>query len=363
MQYTITIRLAGCATRCWHCYVDGGPCEDMTSTEYHRALDLLEPVFQGLQADGTTDSTDLYLGMEPLMHPEVAELIPETKERFGDVFDIEGMPMPTSGYPLSARGDWREVLDAVKGVGCREMMLTLHGPTDLQDRAQGRDGMLEHHRRAVGRLHEQGFSTALNLMVSRDMLHRLDETLEIIHEMGYDSTNVRIPDFTPIPRMRRFEDHRATLADITGTLDEIRALASHDREYWNAPEMHTEEFVFNDVMSHPDRFDSFREIEDSLPRWMFLTVVPRLDLVYGNEGIHHHTIGNLVNDSTDVILGRIRTLPANYQFGMFFDVDALPSPAEIAESVADPNSQRLYRTTEDVLLLWADRFVNRSAWR
>ena len=110
MQITIDIRISGCVTRCWHCYVNGGPGATMPFEEYHCCLDELPPILDGLKKNGFK-RIYLYLDYEPLLHPAICEILTITRERFGDYFEMP--TFPTTGIPIAARSDWEEVLDTL----------------------------------------------------------------------------------------------------------------------------------------------------------------------------------------------------------------------------------------------------------
>ncbi|MCK4591079.1 MAG: radical SAM protein, partial [Candidatus Latescibacteria bacterium] len=118
MHLTVDIRIAGCAARCWHCYVNGGPGPLMPLEEYRCCLDTLEVVFDGLKKHGV--KIDLCLDYEPLLHPDICEILKITAERFEHHFVWS--TFPTTGIPIATRPDWEEILETLRDVGFSEIM-------------------------------------------------------------------------------------------------------------------------------------------------------------------------------------------------------------------------------------------------
>ena len=350
MDITIDVRISGCATRCWHCYVSGGPGPLMPLKEYKRCLEALDAVCDGLEKHGF--SVYLWLDYEPLLHPDICEILRTTKERFGDHFDASSFP--TAGIPIAARPDWEKILETLREVGTREIMFTLHGPAHLHDEALGRPGSFERHSLALRRVQAGGFETVLKLIVSKDMLQHFEETMEVVHGGEYDYRRAEVPIYEPVPRLRQFESHRATLEDVEPFRERLSALCNRGRgsEYWREADRYAERNVLRDVLAYPDSYPDFVALEAQAPPWIFVTVAPGLSIYHGNAGLYLQELGTLSDGSPEHWVERVRTLRPNYLFSGFYDVRSLPALVDVARGFGDPNSGKLYHTVEDVFFRW-----------
>lgn len=352
MQITIDIRISGCATRCWHCYVNGGPGPIMPFEEYRRCLDALSVVFDGLKKHEFR--VYLWLDYEPLLHPDICEILTITKKRFGDHFDMS--TFPTTGIPIATRPDCEEILETLREVETGEIMFTLHGPAHIHNEAMRRPGALELHSLALRRVQAREFKTVLKLIVTKDMLQHFEETMEVVRRNGYGRKRAEVPVYEPSDRLRQFENHRPTLEDVEPFREYLSSFCSRDRDakYWKNVDKYAERNVLRDVLLHPESYPSFAFLESQMPDWIFVTVVPDLSIYYGNVGLYHRKLGVLGVDSSDSLVECIRKLKPNYQFGGFYDVDALPAPADVARRFGDAESGKLYHTVEDVFFRWLD---------
>jgi len=275
----------------------------MPLEEYRRCLDALEPILDRLQKDGF-GRIDLYLDYEPLLHPKICEILTITRERFGGHFEMP--TFPTIGIPIATRSDWEEVLETLRMIGTNELEFTLHGPEHIQNKATNHPRAFEFHSLAVRRAQTYGFETALNLMVTKELLQHFEETVEIVHRNGYRRKRAAVPVYEPTPRMRRFEMHRPTLEDVepfreylSGFCGRIPNSAksnarlrlsgefSYDAKYWENVDKYAERNVRCDVLLHSEHYPSFAFLESQMPAWIFVTVVPGLSIYYGNVGLYH----------------------------------------------------------------------------
>lgn len=352
MRVTIDLIVAGCAARCWHCYIGGGPGPLMPLGEYERCLDALRPLVDRLEARGC--DVNLYLDREPLLHPDIRPMLERVRARFARQFVWP--TVPTTGIPIGTRPDWEELLESLHGIGVREVELTLHGPEPVQSRAQACPNALQLHELAARRARAHGFGLVLNLMVSRPMLRLFGDTVPVVERNRYDRVGARVPIYEPHDRMRAFEEQRAALMDATPHRHDLAALCTEtaDRTYWEEPGRYAEAAIRAEVLTHPESYPSFAHLEAQLPAWIFLSVVPGLRLYYGNGGLCRQELGTLAVDSAEAFADRIAALPPNYQFGGYYQLDALPPPVEIAARFGDPESGKLYRSTVDAFQRWLD---------
>ena len=356
MQVTFDIRVSGCASKCWHCYVDGGPGSFMILDELKEVLVYLKELSK-IALDKSV-RLDPYLDLEPLLHPDCLEIFRLAYRLDSEFF---GPCIPTSGVPIATRTDWEDVLKVLTDVGIRELQLTLHGPRELHDRATNLQGAFDLHRKTVDRIKEKGFRTRLNLIVSKPLLKCFEETLRFIELHDYYYRRALIPSYAPCPRLREFESQRPELPEVQPMLDELIQLCDdkeQDTVHWQQAEQSTERYMFDDLYKRPEKYSSFRSIVDNLPNWRFVTVVPGLEVYYGNGNLYSERIANLREMTPEALFKEIEKRDPNYALGGYFDIDELPSPMEIAKVSADPHSERIYHHTEDVFVKWLDVYCS-----
>jgi len=227
----------------------------MPLEEYRHCLDALPPILDGLKKN-SFERIHLYLDYEPLLHPAICEILTITRERFGDYFEMS--TFPTTGIPIATRSDWEEVLDTLRLIGTSELEFTLHGPEHIQNQATNHPRAFELHSLAVRRAKNYGFKTALNLMVTKDMLQHFKETMEIVRRNGYERKRAAIPVYEPTNRLRQFEIHRPTLEDIEPFREHLLSFCDSDTDakYWENVHKCAERNVLQDILPHSENYPS-----------------------------------------------------------------------------------------------------------
>jgi hypothetical protein len=353
-RITFDIVVSGCATDCWHCYVDGGRTAFMDCGDYERVLDFADS-FCRIAASQQMEVSP-YLDLEPMLHPSVVGIIEAFRRRDG--FTLPSC-IPTTGIPIAQRDDWPELLAAYWDAGVRELMFTLHGPDDLHDLVVSAKGASAHQRTAVRRVREYGFSARLNLMVSRPMLLRFDETRSIIERSEFDAMRARVPAYAPNQKLRKFEPHRPHLSDLKPHIAYLGGLAQggdQGADDWAQIHECTEERVLANMMRNRHDYASYESVIDRQPAWRFVTVGPGLDIWYGN-GLHRsHLLGRVDETLPGDLLSSLLGQYPNYALGGFFEIEHLPSPIEVARAVADPAGQRAYGDPDELQVKWLDQF-------
>ena len=70
MKYTFEVTIAGCATNCAHCYVDGGPAPQMKLSDYEFCIQKIKPVLDRLGGD-----VAVTLGNEIFCHGAINDIL------------------------------------------------------------------------------------------------------------------------------------------------------------------------------------------------------------------------------------------------------------------------------------------------
>lgn len=352
MHYSLVFLVSGCATRCRHCHSDGGRGPSMALDDYRSALHALAPIVRRLEAQ--QHRVDISWNYEPLLHPRIVELVAMTHDLLPRQME-NGSSWPTSGVPLATRSDWPDLISMLCDIGTDDLHFTVVGPAALHDMAVSRKGALEEQRIAVSRARAARIPTSVTVILAKDSLQEYDGTMGAIRDIGYDSVSVRVANYVPNDRLRQLELLRPELNDVLPFLQSIRSVPGDpEARYWDHVESFTEASIRAEILSGPERFPSFADIDAQLPQWQFLSIVPSLDVFLGNTGLYAQHLGSLRDGQGERILRGLLEGGANYEFAALYDVARLPPPAAIASGYGDGESQRLYRTKEDAMERWLD---------
>ena len=119
MEYNIDILVAGCNTRCMHCYVDGGPGPCMAPEDFRLCLDRLGPAFErfGRRLSFTLDN-ELY------NHPGALALLRYVADHAAANYFHHGS---TTGIALLRRADRRALLKLLLDNGWAKASFAIHG--------------------------------------------------------------------------------------------------------------------------------------------------------------------------------------------------------------------------------------------
>ena len=353
-EITFDIVVSGCATRCWHCYVNGGPGSFIDKRDFEKVIDFVV-VFRTYSKREKVEVYP-YLDLEPMLHPDVVELL----RMFTSATGLK-MPnsVPTTGIPLVSRSDREKLLAAYWEAGVRELELTLHGTEDIHDAAVQFPGAFNMHNQALKIAKSSGFKTRLNLMVSKPMLARFSEIVRIVQEGGYDSKRAHIPTYAPNDNLRLFEAKRPEIDDVipyAESLDSICDCNGQKEEYWNRIDQQTEAFAYQRTISGSDGFDSYQDILAVLPNWRFLSIGPSFDIWYGNGFHRKKKLGSIDTCNPEEIFKLTQAEFPNYAFEGLFMHDTLPSPFAVATKMANPDGKRIYHDQEEIHVKWLDDY-------
>lgn len=343
----LCIEAAGCPTICRHCWAQGVgygaiPAEDIAW--------VLDGAHRFCADRGL--AFDAYPMHEVVAHPDAAALFGLFNEHSASARD-ETMfePLPTTGVPLAIRDDWREVLKAAADTGTAHLWLAFHGTGEVHDRQVNRRGAFAETCLAVQRAHAAGVRVGCNVFLTTASLPQLDglaalRRLPIDAEMSYETAG-----FLPTPRSRRNERLRPTLPDLAPVAGRVAELtAPFNRDRWANLEDHTEAAYVRRAMAGdwpaaPGRPGS--EIA--------LVCRPSLDVYSGLAGLYRTRHGNLRADGIDAVLDRAVGHGIRADDELWFTLDPLPGPAELAARYGDRSGLRIHLYPESARYLWLDR--------
>ena len=126
----LLVEALGCPTVCRHCWAQGTPYQAMPLGHVSKVLE---------EADRFCAEHGLGFGAypmhEPAAHPQATELL----RLFADyVGAAEFEPLATTGVPLAARQDWRQLLAVAAKLGTTTVWVAVYGIGTEHDRQVNR---------------------------------------------------------------------------------------------------------------------------------------------------------------------------------------------------------------------------------
>jgi len=245
------------------------------------------------------------------------------------------------------------VLDVCKEFGVEGLEFTFHGPRDVHNEAVQHRRALDLQEVSLERVKEHGFSAQSNVIVSKKLVEHFEEVCRFLAAHAFDRVRLTVPHFEPTERLRALEVHRAEVHDIAGIADHELFHTCVNSDFWAAYEDCTENALLEQVADFDGTWD---DMMNRFPQWVFVTVVPGLDVYYGNGGFLHRKIGNLRETDFQELIESIAGLKSNYCINGYYDTDGLPPPKTILRNFGRWESERIYSSLDDVVMLCIDRF-------
>ena len=338
MKYTFEITVAGCAARCAHCYVSGGPGPIMSVSDYKLCLDRLVPALERLSGE-----ISLNLGNETFCHPDVVKLFRLTDQLCPQFFDRRGEDFPTTGVALLRHRDRQQILQELKRKGIHELFFALHGGPSQHDAIVGHEGRYRQLFETADFLAAEGFKLGFSLMLSRVLLPGLADVLA--HLSHYPGANVYpiVPLYCPTPRLKAYQRYRLEKQPLLSLCDRLDAASISTVKVRSLCDTCSEQAVW----SHPKGFVAeYRHAPD----WAFFHVDRDLCLYYGNAGMHTRFLGNLRQMTWPQVYEHISRLGPNYDFDAFYPIQAFES----LHRMPQPKTDFVYPSRADCYYAWLD---------
>lgn len=340
MKYTFEITIAGCAANCAHCYVDGGPGAIMPPADYALCLEKLVPALDRLGGD-----ISLNLGNETFCHPRVAELFRLTDRVCPQYFDRRGEDFPTTGVALLRHRDRENILNELRRKGISELFFALHGSADVHDRMVGFPGRYEQLFETADFLTAQGFAVSFSLMLTKALLPGLEEVLERIGHYPGAKVFPVVPLYCPTPRMRRYEQYRATAPELLAMCEHLERHGVQTDKIRRMCAECTRAAIRQSGM------DVDAEMA-AATQWAFFHIDRDLRLYYGNAGMHTRFLGDLRQMTAEQVFAALASLGANYDFEAFYPREAF---CRLAARLPELSVNTLvYPSRPDCYYAWLD---------
>jgi len=301
------------------------------------------------------DQAGVVLGAYPmhevLHHPQAAEVLRLFKTYTSDEpFE----PIATDSVSLARRDDWQSLLEAAQACGTKTLWFTVHGMGEVHDRMVNCAGAYQGIITAVKRARAMGLRCGSNVFISRACLTQFRPFMDSLQAIGFDELFFHIANYNAHARGRRYHDtYQPDLEEALPYAEEIRQRSVVCKEQWASLSERTEAaWYYKAVASGADRK------EWTFPRptgLVELVVRPDLSAYRGRAGTYGTSYGNLRSDSIATVLERaMADGETTNLLSPYFAAPSIPSPAEAAQKVGNPDGQKLYFHAADVYTRWLD---------
>lgn len=343
MQYTFEITVAGCSTKCKHCYVSGGPAKCMELDDFYHCLSVLKPALAQLNG-----SVAVTLGNEPFLHPNAWDVLSAAYEAVPEYFLNEQFDYPTTGIALASRHDTKSIFELLSQMNYHKVMLTIHGNQLHHNEITGNPFAFQGTLRAAELFNQNGFSLECNLMLNRYLITDWDDVLHTLDTMHCTHAHLTVPLYLPVQRLRDFQPLRPQLEDCLPLLNCMGHFGLDSEAFYQTLSKNCEQALWQN-----QNWD-YRKMDEQQPQWAFFHVDQNLDFYYGNVGQHIRFLCNLRQIDSDTLYQMIAGLPANYNYSAYYELCSLPAFSTLKEHLSPLNTNYVYPDAESCLYRWLD---------
>jgi hypothetical protein len=355
----LCMEVAGCPTVCRHCWAQGTGYGMMPLADVQWVLEGAHRF-----CDGRGLGFDAYPMHELAAHPDAATLFTLFNSHSGTANRAGGTcaqtmfePWPTTGVPLAARADWREVLEAAARAGTRCLWLAFHGTGEVHDRQVSQRGAWAATCRAAERARAAGLSVGCNVFLTAASLPQLDELTAAVEQLADVGACFEVAGYLPTPRSRRNERLRLPLPELAPVAARLAELANPVNTcQWTGLEARTEAAYVRRALD-----GEWPGTPDLAPCELALVCRPDLDVYSGMAGLYRTRHGNLRTDGIATVLGRALARGREPDDALWFGPRPHPGPAELAARYGDPAGLGVHPGPESVRYLWLDRSRRHTA--
>lgn len=329
--------LAGCNTRCQHCYVNGGPGPLMPVEDVLLCIDKLDEMAEYLPTGAS-----FTLDHEPMNHPYIDQIIyAASKTKHIQNFH-HGM---TTGVGLMHRKDKEAVVRAYLDCGYDEFGITLHGSPRHHDEIVRRQGAFETAVAAAEFLKSRGAKINVSLMLNRYFPEDADVLSRVAEQLLPTDIWLAIPIFTPHKNMIDFEPHRATLHTVESLRGYLTEWKQSEDEILQKARNNTIAAAIAKIKQGIDLRERFTQKQDEL----YMTIHQDCKLYVGNSGGEVCCLGDLRQIDVKETAQIINELPGNRDYGAYYDVEAIPCSDVIIAVLEKLPQDLVYGDFESIL--------------
>lgn len=336
MQINVDFLVAGCNTRCRHCYVNGGPGPMMPVDDALLCVEKLDQLAALLPGD-----MSLTLDHEPMNHPEIGQILHAVSRTKHITNYHHGM---TTGIGLMSREDKETVVRSYLENGYNAFGVTIHGSAAHHDEIVRREGAFGKTVAAAELLSAMGCQVQVSLMLNRYFAQDAEEIDCLIAEIGTDDIWLAIPIFTPHANMLAFEPYRATV-------ETFEALRRYLPRWHQNEEEWMERVHLNTIGGSVERLTGIelRSLWAREQQELYLTLHQDCKLYVGNSGAETQYLGDLRMLAPEEAAELIGSLPGNRDYGAFYDMRDIPDVESVRTALERLPQNLVYGDFESVL--------------
>ena len=329
--------VAGCNTRCQHCYVNGGPGPMMPLANALTCLERLDALASCLH-----DEVSFTLDHEPINHPQIDQILRAAHQTQHIQNYHHGM---TTGIALMHRADQDAVIQAYLDCGYRTFGITVHGSAARHDEIVRRKGAYDAALAAAACLKEHGAKVEVSLMLNRYFVQDAPAITAMLAQLQPDSVYFAMPIFTPHRNMLDFEPHRAT----TDTIAALRGYLTQWRQDETAVLQAAEHLSIGSAVRRLKQGISWQSLFAQKQDELYLSLHPDCQLYIGNSGSETRCLGDLRTLDLQACAALLNTLPGNRDYGAYYDEAALPPMPQLITELEQLPQNLVYGDFESIL--------------
>ena len=322
--------VAGCDTRCRHCYVNGGPLKRMDGDDAVLCIERLDAIAAYL-----SDEANFTLDHEPMGHPEVGRIIDTAADTKHIRYHHHGM---TTGLGFMRRDDKETVLDRYLSRGFDSFGITIHGGEALHGEIVRRKGAFAALAAFGEFVKAHGAELEVSLMVNRLFPQQREEISMLLNRLKPDYIYIALPIFTPHKNGMDYEPYRASVQDVEALGEWFRALGKDDAEIIERARKSSVGFAVSTLQNGRDLKTLFAEPQGE----KYLAVHPDCRLYMGNSGAETECLGDLRFLDPEATAKRISEAPDNRDYGAFYDPGVLPETGDLIDALKDLPQNTVY---------------------
>ncbi|MBI9012446.1 MAG: radical SAM protein [Clostridiales bacterium] len=344
----IDMFIAGCSTKCKHCYVDGGPekSTDIDNINYAmKRLEVLLPLIEAMNIE-----VSVTLDNEPVNHKDAIKIYNLTKKHLGDYYFHHAS---TTGIPLLRHKDKASLTDTMIKHGYGQVGLTLHGNHDNHNEIVGNPDGLTSLIEAGKYLYQNNFHVVVSFMLSKLLIRDRDEIGQILEELPHHGIYFAITNASPIDRMQDYQKYRVSSNDVHKLKGYLGKWGFDEEEIFNRLEVCHEDYYIDELQKLPS-WDYLKGSGSNI----YMSLDADLNFNYGNTGLEVFTIGNLKSLSDQEIITSIKNLkPNDCYWDSYFRKETLPDLKDFIRRVDEVRTDNyIYPNIDSFLTYWFKRF-------
>ena len=313
--------VAGCNTHCLHCYVNGGPGPMMPVEDALLCIEKLDAMAAYLPGD-----VSFTLDHEPVNHPHLDQILYAVSHTRHIQNYHHGM---TTGVGLMARKDKEDVIRAYQDCGYHDFGITIHGCAERHNEIVRRAGAYDAAVAAAEFIQAQGAEINVSLMLNRFFAEDAENISALLRRLQPDYIYFAMPIFSPHRNMMDFEPYRASIKTIEGLHGYLAEWRQDEGKIISTAMENTAASAVERLKRGDDLRKLFMQKQDGL----YLSLHQDCMLYVGNSGVETRCLGDLRSIDLEAAAEIIRSLPGNRDYGAFYDMDVLPSAADLIKAL------------------------------